>query len=75
MYYICDCVFFLGETKQLAQKVYKELRENLIQTVYKEYERTGYIWEQYDDNTGQGEGCKPFNGWTALITLIMAEKY
>ncbi|XP_026480750.1 mannosyl-oligosaccharide glucosidase isoform X1 [Ctenocephalides felis] len=64
-----------GETKQLAQKVYKELRQNLIQTVYKEYERTGYIWEQYDDNTGQGKGCKPFNGWTALITLIMAEKY
>lgn len=64
-----------ADTKMLAQQVYKELRQNLISMVYREYVRTGYIWEQYDDDSGKGKGCRPFNGWTALITLIMAEKY
>ena len=40
-----------------------------------EYERTGYVWEQYNARTGHGQRNKPFTGWTSLVALIMAEKY
>lgn len=64
-----------GPFQEQARNVYNELRHNLITNVFNEYQRTGYIWEQYNDRTGQGKGCHPFTGWSSLVTLIMAEKY
>ena len=58
-----------------AKRIYTKLRQNLIDNVMKEYYRTGYIWEQYDDKTGKGKGCKPFTGWSALVVLLMSENY
>lgn len=58
-----------------ARQLYKELRSNIMENIYRQYRNTGYIWEQYDDITGNGKGCHPFTGWSALVTLIMAEKY
>ena len=34
---------------------------------------TGYLWEQYDDASGEGRGCRPFTGWTGLLPLLAAE--
>ena len=48
---------------------------SIINNVIKEYQRTGYVWEQYDDRTGKGKGCKPFTGWSALVVLLMSENY
>ncbi|TYZ60077.1 hypothetical protein PybrP1_000658 [[Pythium] brassicae (nom. inval.)] len=62
-------------------QVYQQLRTNVIATIFSEYERTGYLWEQYSGNAfteatyGRGQRCHPFSGWTALVVNIMAEKY
>ncbi|KAG7390199.1 hypothetical protein PHYBOEH_007073 [Phytophthora boehmeriae] len=62
-------------------KAYTELRANVISNIYREYERTGYLWEQYSGDIhssqqyGRGQRCHPFSGWTALVVNIMAEIY
>ena len=43
-----------GPYQKRAQEIYTELRKNVIDNVHKEYERTGYVWEQYDPKTGEG---------------------
>jgi len=58
-----------------SNRIYSKLRNNLINNIMKEYFRTGYVWEQYDDKTGKGKGCKPFTGWSALVVLLMSENY
>lgn len=52
-------------------QTYSELRKNLIKNVYQEWQATGYVWEQYDDITGEHKGAKNFLGWTSTILLIM----
>ncbi|KAF8270316.1 glycoside hydrolase [Lactarius quietus] len=64
-----------GPHQDKARSIYTELRQNIIDNVFKEYERTGYVWEQYDANTGEGRRSHPFTGWTSLVTLILSEKY
>ncbi|KAL3863051.1 hypothetical protein ACJMK2_004833 [Sinanodonta woodiana] len=64
-----------GSYSEMAKSVYDELRINLVTNIFKEYKRTGFIWENYNDKTGEGKGCHPFTGWSALVVLIMAEKY
>ncbi|CAG8580665.1 5246_t:CDS:10 [Paraglomus brasilianum] len=64
-----------GPYQEKARIIYKELRDIIINNVYKEYKRTGYVWEQYSSSTGRGKRSHPFTGWTSLVTLIMAETY
>ncbi|KAJ7905251.1 glycoside hydrolase [Mycena olivaceomarginata] len=64
-----------GPYKARAQEIYQQLRKNVIDNVFKEYERTGYVWEQYNALTGEGMRSHPFTGWTSLVTLILAETY
>ncbi|KAG6334934.1 hypothetical protein ID866_4151 [Astraeus odoratus] len=64
-----------GPYQERAKEIYQELRRNVVNNVYKEYQRTGYVWEQYDALTGEGRRSHPFTGWTSLVTLILAEKY
>ncbi|RIB03101.1 Glycoside Hydrolase Family 63 protein [Gigaspora rosea] len=64
-----------GPYQEKAKKIYKELRNNIINNVYNEFKRTGYSWEQYSAINGEGIRSHPFNGWTSLVILIMAEKY
>ncbi|KAH8107152.1 glycoside hydrolase [Cristinia sonorae] len=64
-----------GPYQQRAKEIYAELRKNIIDNVHKEYERTGYVWEQYDPISGEGRRSHPFTGWTSLVTLIISEKY
>ncbi|CDW55417.1 mannosyl oligosaccharide glucosidase [Trichuris trichiura] len=64
-----------GPYRQKAFDVYNELRNAVVSNVVKQYVRTGYLWEHYNDVTGEGEGSHPFSGWTSLVLLMMAELY
>ncbi|XP_071518454.1 mannosyl-oligosaccharide glucosidase isoform X2 [Panulirus ornatus] len=64
-----------GPHQDLAKEIYTSLRQNVISNILREYKRTGYIWEHYNDKTGRGEGCRPFTGWTALVVLMMGEAF
>ncbi|KAI8074787.1 glycoside hydrolase [Gongronella butleri] len=64
-----------GPYQEQATAIYTKLRDNVINTVFSEYQRTGYVFEQYNDVNGQGQRIHPFTGWTTLVLLMMAEKY
>ncbi|GLH08096.1 Mannosyl-oligosaccharide glucosidase GCS1 [Gryllus bimaculatus] len=64
-----------GPYQQKSLMLYNDLRKNLVKNIMKEYYRTGYLWEQYNDKTGEGQGSRPFTGWSALVVLLMAEIY
>uniref|UniRef100_A0A8D2Q4M5 Mannosyl-oligosaccharide glucosidase n=2 Tax=Varanus komodoensis TaxID=61221 RepID=A0A8D2Q4M5_VARKO len=64
-----------GPFRRQAAALYQELRANVVANVFRQYVESGYIWEQYNDETGRGQGCYPFTGWSALVVLMMAEEY
>ncbi|KAI9268642.1 glycoside hydrolase [Helicostylum pulchrum] len=64
-----------GPYQERAEKIYTKLRNNIIRNVYKNYKKTGYAWEQFDESDGKGLHSHPFTGWTSLVLLIMAEEY
>ncbi|XP_071090232.1 mannosyl-oligosaccharide glucosidase-like [Haliotis cracherodii] len=64
-----------GPYQNLAASIYKDLRKNIVDNLMTNYEKTGYIWENYSDKTGEGKGSHPFTGWSALVVLIMGERY
>ena len=57
------------------RKIYQELRENIIKTIDKSWKDTGYIWEQYSENSGTGQRVHPFAGWSSLVLNIIHERY
>ena len=62
-----------GAVGTAAGRAAEALRTNLLDTIVKGYHEQGYLFETYDDLTGEGHGTHPFTGWTALMTLIAAE--
>ena len=64
-----------GPSSERARQIYTELRDNLVGTMLDEWSRTGYFWEQYDPESGQGRRTHPFNGWSSLALLALAEIY
>ena len=64
-----------GNHQHRCQLLYTKLRNNIINIITINYNKTGFFWEQYDDETGEGIRGHPFTGWTALVVNIIAEKY
>ncbi|KAH8885013.1 glycoside hydrolase [Thozetella sp. PMI_491] len=48
-----------------------DLRDRLVRTVYDSWEKTGFVWEQYSDKTGEGSHSRAFTGWSACVLLLM----
>ncbi|KAG6035836.1 hypothetical protein E4U41_005900 [Claviceps citrina] len=61
-----------GPFRDRARDLYGRLRRNVVETVYRSWEETGFAWEQYDPDTGAGQRTQHFTGWTSLVVKIMA---
>ncbi|KAK3944166.1 glycoside hydrolase [Diplogelasinospora grovesii] len=57
--------------QETARTLYNKLRRNIVDTVYKSWEETGFAWEQYNPETGRGQRTQHFTGWTSLVVKIM----
>jgi mannosyl-oligosaccharide glucosidase len=62
----------VGPYQATARKIYTELRQNIVSTVYESWKSSGFAWEQYNPDTGTGQRTQHFTGWTALVVKIMA---
>lgn len=70
-YYDNSREFLSPELKEKIETSYMQLRHNIISNVKNEWERSGYVWESYDDKTGAAKGAKNFLGWSSLVLLMM----
>lgn len=61
-----------NDVRMMANEIYIKLRKNLVENIYNEYNRTGMFWEQYKEQTGEGQRTKHFSGWTSLVILMMS---
>ncbi|BDD61765.1 hypothetical protein MAP00_006790 [Monascus purpureus] len=61
-----------GPHQEQAQDMYSRLRRNLVENVFREWKRTGFAWEQYNPETGQGQRTQHFTGWTSLVVKMMS---
>jgi mannosyl-oligosaccharide glucosidase len=61
-----------GPHQSRAGQLYTKLRRNVVENVFREWERTGFAWEQYHPETGEGQRTQHFTGWTSLVVKIMA---
>ncbi|KAK3312444.1 glycoside hydrolase family 63 protein, partial [Apodospora peruviana] len=62
-------------TRTRALTLAAELRKNLVNTVYNSWEQTGFFWEQYRDETGEGSHSRAFTGWTACVILLLGLQF
>ncbi|RCI07673.1 hypothetical protein L249_5754 [Ophiocordyceps polyrhachis-furcata BCC 54312] len=60
-----------GPFRDKARGLYNELRRNLVRTVYESWQGTGFAWEQYSPETGEGQRTRHFTGWTSLVLKLM----
>lgn len=60
-----------AELKRKMEDVYAKLRKQLIGNVRRQWQKTGFVWEQYDDKTGEAKGAKNFLGWSSLVMLMI----
>lgn len=60
-----------GPNQKLIAQTHYELKMALVNNVVDQYTKDGFFYEQYNDETGRGQGAHPFTGWTTLIVLIM----
>ena len=59
--------------QKLCVETRKELKANLLENVFSQFNGTGFLYENYHADTGKGRGTKPFTGWSSLVLLLMSE--
>lgn len=65
--------FVKGPYQEKARRIGEELKMSLVKNMFRQYQKTGYVWEQYVDPDGRGSHSHPFTGWSSLIVLIMSD--
>eukprot|EP00658_Telonema_sp_P-2_P005205 TRINITY_DN11952_c0_g1_i2.p1 TRINITY_DN11952_c0_g1~~TRINITY_DN11952_c0_g1_i2.p1 ORF type:complete len:610 (+),score=80.98 TRINITY_DN11952_c0_g1_i2:396-2225(+) len=64
-----------GPFQERSLTIYNKLRKNVIRNLYRVWNKTNFLWEQYSDTTGAGQRAHPFNGWSSLVVLMMSEDF
>lgn len=62
-----------GPHQQKAREIYEKLRNNVVNNTFQQYNKTGYVFEQYNPTDGHGQRGYPFTGWSSTVALMMAE--
>lgn len=61
--------------QERALTIAAELRDRVVKAVHRNYQQTGFAWEQYDDKTGRGRHSRAFTGWTACVIMLMGLEF
>lgn len=61
--------------QEKALTIAAELRDRVVKTVHRNYQQTGFAWEQYDDKSGRGRHSRAFTGWTACVIMLMGLEF
>ncbi|KAH8431372.1 mannosyl-oligosaccharide glucosidase [Aspergillus melleus] len=61
-----------GPHQEQARELYSNLRKNVVENVFREWKETGFAWEQYNPETGQGQRTQHFTGWTSMVVKMMS---
>lgn len=64
-----------GPYRLQAEELYSELKRDILANAQREFESSGYLWENYSPSDGRGKGGRQFTGWSALVVLIAADIY
>ncbi|KAK6897150.1 Mannosyl-oligosaccharide glucosidase [Candida tropicalis] len=59
------------ELQDKFAKTYHDLRINIVKNVFEQADKTGFVWEQYNDETGEAQRAKNFLGWSSLVLVMM----
>ena len=43
----------IGPHSEKANQIFHELRGNIVKNVFEQYKKTGFIWENYNQDTGK----------------------
>lgn len=63
--------FASNELISRISTLYKNLRANIINNMLDQWIKTGYVWEQYNDEDGHSQRTKNFLGWSSLVVEMM----
>lgn len=67
--------YLSGPYEKDTRRVYDLLRSGLVNNMVHQYQISGFLWEQYHEETGKGSRSHPFTGWSALVLPIISELY
>lgn len=64
-----------GPFKARAAALHISLKNEILNNARQEWERSGFLWENYSPDTGEGKSGRQFTGWSALVVLIYGDLY
>lgn len=66
-----DIATTTGPHQEQAKDMYSRLRKNIVANVFRQWKKTGFAWEQYNPDTGNGQRTQHFTGWTTTVVKMM----